>query len=310
MNELQTHWVGEKSWTYRCKFSAGSKIDGTRSVLVFEGLDTFATVRLNGTEILKSENMFIPYHVDVTAEIISDTLNTIEIDFDSALLRAREVGKEHPGHRFIGHQTEPERVGVRKAQCHWGWDWGPKLMTAGPWRPVRLETYVSKVENLWIENTLDEDLNACRGTISAHVDGEIGAKILFTLSNSEGAKVFEAESTPDINGLAQTPFVLQKPALWYPHSYGAQVRYNLEAALVVDDVVLHRIQQKIGFRRAELIQEQDTNGKSFYFRINGIDIFAGGSCWIPADNFTPRISSDRYRQWLTLMVEGNQIMTR
>ena len=120
MNELQTHWVGEKSWTYRCKFSAGSKIDGTRSVLVFEGLDTFATVRLNGTEILKSENMFIPYHVDVTAEIISDTLNTIEIDFDSALLRAREVGKEHPGHRFIGHQTEPERVGVRKAQCQIG----------------------------------------------------------------------------------------------------------------------------------------------------------------------------------------------
>ncbi|KFX95141.1 hypothetical protein V490_04005 [Pseudogymnoascus sp. VKM F-3557] len=310
MNELQTHWVGEKSWTYRCTFSAGSKIDGTRSVLVFEGLDTFATVRLNGTEILKSENMFIPYHIDVTATIISDALNTIEIDFDSALLRAREIGEEHPEHRFIGHQTEPERIGVRKAQCHWGWDWGPKLMTAGPWRPVRLETYVSKVENLWMENTLDEDLNACRGTILAHVDGEIGAKILFTLSTSEGAKVFEAESKPDTNGLAQAPFILQKPSLWYPHGYGAQVRYNLEAVLMVEDVVLHRTQQKIGFRRAELIQEQDANGKSFYFRINGVDIFAGGSCWIPADNFTPRISSDRYRQWLTLMVEGNQIMTR
>src|SRR5690349_23351173 len=112
MNELQTHWVGEKSWTYRCKFSAGPKVDGARSVLVFEGLDTFATVRLNDAEILKSENMFISHHVDVTTELTYDSPNTIEIDFDSALLRAREIGKEHPEHRFIGHQTEPERIGV------------------------------------------------------------------------------------------------------------------------------------------------------------------------------------------------------
>ncbi|OBT52787.1 hypothetical protein VE04_05166 [Pseudogymnoascus sp. 24MN13] len=309
MNELQTHWVGEKRWTYRCKFTAGSKVEGAKTVLVFEGLDTFATVRLNDTGILKSENMFIPYHVDVTSTIAFNSLNTIEIDFESALLRAREIGKEHPEHRFIGHQTEPERIAVRKTQCHWGWDWGPKLMTAGPWRPVRLETYASKIENLWLDSTLDSDLNACIGNMFAHVDGEAGAKVLLTLS-LEGTTVFEAECTPDSKGAIQTPFVLQKPSLWYPHGYGAQTRYVLEASLIIDGVVLHRVEQKIGFRRAELIQEKDPNGKSFYFRINGIDVFAGGSCWIPADNFTPRISSDRYRAWLTLMVEGNQIMTR
>lgn len=309
MNELQTHWVGEKSWTYRCKFTAGSKIEGTKTVLVFEGLDTFATVRLNDTEILKSENMFIPYHVDVTATIAFNSLNTIEIDFESALLRAREIGKEHPEHRFIGHQTEPERIAVRKTQCHWGWDWGPKLMTAGPWRPVRLETYASKIENLWLDSTLDSDLNACRGNIFAHVVGEAGAKVLLTLS-LEGTTVFEVECTSSYKRAIQAPFVLQKPSLWYPHGYGAQTRYVLEASLVINGVALHRVEQRIGFRRVELIQEKDTNGKSFYFRINGIDVFAGGSCWIPADNFTPRISSDRYREWLTLMVEGNQIMTR
>lgn len=285
-------------------------MDGARSVLVFEGLDTFATVRLNEAEILKTENMFIPHHVDVTTELIYDSTNTMEIDFDSALLRAREIGKEHPEHRFIGHQTEPERVGVRKAQCHWGWDWGPKLMTAGPSRPVRLETYVGKIENLRIENNLDDNLKVARGKISAHVDGKTGEKVLLTLSNSEGTRVFEAKCTPDSDGLVQMEFVLEKPSLWYPHGYAAQVRYDMEATLVSKDVLLHHIQQKIGFRRVELIQERDGNGKSFYFRINGIDVFAGGSCWIPADNFTPRISPDRYRQWLTLMVEGNQIMTR
>lgn len=310
MNELQARWVGEKSWTYRCTFSTGPSADGKRSALVFEGLDTFATVRLNGTEILKSENMFIPHHIDVTSRILPNAPNVIEIDFDSALLRARSIRQDHPEHRYIAHQGEPERIGVRKAQYHWGWDWGPKLMTAGPWRPVRLETYMSKVETLWIEPVLDEDLQVCRGEISAHIDGKAGDKVRFTLSTQAGEIVFDAQSTVDSNGLAQTPFVLQKPDLWYPHGYGAQDRYHMEAALLAGDVVLHRIERKIGFRRAELIQEPDSDGKSFYFRINGIDVFAGGSCWIPADSFTPRISSDRYRQWLTLMVEGNQIMTR
>src|SRR5258706_11559287 len=105
MNEVDVQWVGEKSWTYRCEFSAPLQAEGVVTALVFEGLDTFATVRLNGTEILKSDNMFIPYRVNVTAHLRSNATNLLEIYFDSALLRAREIRKLHPEHRFIGHQT-------------------------------------------------------------------------------------------------------------------------------------------------------------------------------------------------------------
>ena len=91
---------------------------------------------------------------------------------------------------------------------------------------------------------------------------------------------------------------------------GPQSRYLFSAKLLSNKICVHEFERKIGFRKAELIQECDEHGKSFYFRINGIDIFAGGSCWIPADNFIPRISPDRYRAWLEMMVEGNQIMTR
>lgn len=310
MNELDVRWVGEKSWTYRCKFVTPLQAEGVIGTLVFEGLDTFATVRLNGTEILKSDNMFIPYRVDITAHLISNATNVLEIDFDSALLRAREIRKQHPEHRYIGHQGEPERIGVRKAQCHWGWDWGPKLMCAGPWRPVRLETFTGRLEHLCIESTLSNDYQECTGRISVECIGHGGDQVQFVIKTEDGNQVFESRTKINSTGSTNVAFNVQKPCLWYPHGYGAQNLYIVEAVLLESNLVVHSVEKRIAFRRAELIQEKDAYGKSFYFKINGIDIFAGGSCWIPADSFIPRISADKYRQWLTLMVESNQIMTR
>lgn len=310
MNELAVHWVAEKSWTYRCEFKTPAGSQGRRTAIVFEGLDTLAKVQLNGRTILSSDNMFISHRVDITADLRADAPNTIEIEFDSALLRAREIRKEHPEHNYIAHQGELDRLGVRKAAYNWGWDWGPRLMTAGPWRPVYLETYDSRIEDTFIEYVLDKDLQLCKGVVSARVDGRKGDQILLVLRSPDGELVFESRCTVGDNSLVQAEFVLQSPSLWYPHGYGAQPRYLLEASLLESGLAVHQVVRKIGFRKAELVQEVDIHGKSFYFRINGIDVFAGGSCWIPADNFVPRISPERYRKWLELMVEGNQVMTR
>lgn len=115
LNEMKVHWVGEKSWSYRCKFSAPEHADGDRIALVFEGLDTFAKVQLNGSNILQSDNMFIPHHVDITPLLNFNTPNTLEIVFDSALLRARDIRREHPEHNYIGHLGEVERLGGEKS---------------------------------------------------------------------------------------------------------------------------------------------------------------------------------------------------
>ena len=90
-----------------------------------------------------------------------------------------------------------------------------------------------------------------------------------------------------------------------------QSRYDL-TALIASDIGLPLVSysKKIGIRRVELVQGLDKFGKSFYFRINNVDVFAGGSCWIPADSFLPAIGAERYKKWLELMFEGNQIMTR
>lgn len=183
-------------------------------------------------------------------------------------------------------------------------------MTAGPWRPVRLERYSSRIEDVSIEYKLDENMKHCSGIISALVDGHAGDEIRLALRSPEGDFIFESQCAVNEDCLIQTPFEIQTLSLWYPHGYGDQPRYYLDAEISTRGKAVHLMTRRIGFRRAELIQEPDIYGKSFYFRINGVDVFAGGNCWIPADCFTPRLSEEKYRQWVALMVEGNQIMTR
>jgi beta-mannosidase len=314
MNEHEAIWVDESSWSYKCTFptSSTAQQSGARIALVLEGLDTFATVKLNGIVIVSSDNMFIRHKVDITAHISSNlqATNILQIDFDSALVRGREIIKEHPEHAFNHRQGGVERLGVRKAQYHWGWDWGPKYMTAGPWRPVRLETYCSRVDDLSVEYNLAEDFVSCGGVISVRVDGFGRQQVCLILRDSREQLVFQTDSEVSANGLVQAPFSFQNPELWYPHGYGSQPLYTLACELIAGGNVVQTLTKKIGFRTVELIQEPDPFGKSFYFRINGIDVFAGGSCWIPADNFIPRISPEKYRAWMELMVESNQIMTR
>ncbi|KAI0384778.1 glycoside hydrolase family 2 protein [Hypomontagnella monticulosa] len=307
LNELAVHWIAEKDWAYKVQFKrpAAPAEDGSVVTdLVFEGLDTFATVLLNGTEILKSDNMFLSHRVDISDHLKDD--NTLEIKFESAMLRGRELVEEHSHeHTFYVRQTEVSRVPVRKAQYNWGWDWGPILMTAGPWRPVFLEQYVLRVDDVWTHCEVSEDLKSCSGQIFAKVTNA-GSNPVTLLLSLKGTTVWEKKCAVDSNGLAEADFRIDNPELWYPFEYGAQVRYELKATLGSND----EKSKLIGFRRSELVQEKDEFGKSFYFCINGIDVFSGGSCWIPADSFLSQIPAQRYRDWMKLLVEGNQNMLR
>ena len=119
-NELKCEWVGEKSWTYRTTLpTAPAPKTGRKAVLAFDGLDTFAHVRLNGQTILKSDNMWIPYRVDITTTLKEGNENVLEIDFASALLEARKIKDAHPEHKWVGFNGDMARLAVRKAQYHW-----------------------------------------------------------------------------------------------------------------------------------------------------------------------------------------------
>ena len=118
-NELVVQWIGEERWTYRTTF-AGQKVpEGAKAVLAFDGLDTFATVMLNGTTVLESDNMFLPYRVDVTETLRQEGENELVITFDSAYLRGWKLVERYPEHKWGCWNGDNSRLAVRKAQYHW-----------------------------------------------------------------------------------------------------------------------------------------------------------------------------------------------
>ncbi|KAF1970035.1 glycoside hydrolase [Bimuria novae-zelandiae CBS 107.79] len=315
-NELSVRWVAEESWTYRTTFPTptSSSNPGTTTVLKFGGLDTFAHVYLNGKTLLESDNMFVEHVVDVTGKISASESeeNVLEIVFESARQKGLELVEQHKEHRFIVHQTEISRGPVRKAQYHWGWDWGPILMSAGPWKPIVLETFESKIVDVWVEYEIDDELKQVEGKVFVEIEGEGKPEAVIEKDGREVEKLSEWKPTVK-KGVLSAEFEIPDAELWWPRGYGKQALYNVAVSLrssTDDHTVIDTASKTTGFRKVELVQEDDSHGTSFFFRINNVDAFCGGSCWIPSDSFLTRTKPDTYRAWIKQAADGNQAMVR
>lgn len=118
-NELECEWVAERSWTYKIDLPpVKDSGNGVRHVLAFDGLDTFATVKLDGETILQSDNMFIYHRVDITKKLKTSGGSVLEIDFKPALAEAQKIKDAHPEHKWVGFNGDMARLAVRKAQYH------------------------------------------------------------------------------------------------------------------------------------------------------------------------------------------------
>lgn len=190
-----------------------------------------------------------------------------------------------------------------------GWDWGPTLLTCGPWRPVNLEIYESRIADVSAHTVVDKSLGSADVKVTAEVEGKAD-KVRFDIS-LDGKQV-ASETMSSTSGVATASFNIQKPELWYPIRYGKQPLYDVKATLLSGDDEVDTVSKRIGLRRAELIQRplKEQPGTSFFFEVNNIPIYCGGSDWIPADNFIPRISRQRYYDWVKLVADGNQFMIR
>jgi beta-mannosidase len=182
-------------------------------------------------------------------------------------------------------------------------------MTSGPWQPVRLETFHVRIASVRVDYDLSNTLDKVTGQITVDTRGTSAVKLNVSISHDDHL-VYEQTVSSAVGGVTVVDFELSEPKLWFPHGYGDQPLYTCTARLTTDEWVLDTCSKTIGFRRGELIQNPDEVGKTFYFRINGVDIFCGGSCWIPADSFTPRITKEKYRSWLQTIIDGYQVMIR
>lgn len=328
LNELEVRWVGDQKWEYRTTFPTPRDLLDAQPTapvtadLVFEGLDTFATVSLNGKVILEADNMFISHRVNVNEFLTMDEAdNTLEITFDSARKRGLQLVKEHPEHEFIVHQTEVSRGPVRKAQYHWGWDFGPILMTSGPWKPIRLETYVCRIDSVRVDYEVDVSRGE-PGEISVVVESLCSlddANLIVEVLDAQDNVLRTSSPQPipnvscDSNHPTTTHFTLPGTSLslWWPRNYGPQTLYRIRALLSSSTTTATTIHtQTLGFRKAELIQTHDSLGRSFYFRVNNLPIFCGGSNWIPASIFLPSLTASSYTTHLASVAASNQTMIR
>lgn len=319
LNELSVRWIGDEIWTYKTTFKAPPDYGepGVVTILLFEGLDTFASVHLNGQLVLESDNMFVAHQINITGRLQGGG-NTLEIVFESARKVGLELVKQHQEHRFIVHQTEVSRGPVRKAQYQWGWDWGPILLTCGPWKPIMLKTIKSELSELSVQYKLAPDLKSADMTTKVFCRGPITGVDFTVVNTSTGvvvaSKHIDLQETHEDVVSVEANLQIDGIELWWPRGYGSQELYKIQADATALQTLADTCSKTFGFRKVELIQEPDTyDGKeatSFYFRINNVDIFIGGSCWIPADSLLTQITPNAYKSWVELAAKGNQSMLR
>jgi len=310
-NETLVQWVGESDWMYRCMFTV-SMADRTdeQTALCFDGLDTFATVWLNGRCIHTSDNMFLAYRIAV-APYLQEGENTLLLVFESALRCGKEREATH-GKQAVWN-GDASRVYVRKAQYHYGWDWGPTLLTAGPWRPVRLERYYARIATLACPVEIMPDLKSARIRVDALCETSQGANTSLRIAlYGPNEEVIAQQTLPVSGNSVHHTFELSNPQLWWPRGYGEQPLYRVVATLHARTETCDRSEKRVGIRRLALIQQPLTTeeGTTFFFEINNTPIYCGGANWIPADSFLPSITPERYRAWLQLAADAHMTMLR
>lgn len=156
---------------------------------------------------------------------------------------------------------------------------------------------------------MHESLTSAEIVLKADIEGQ-ASTVRFSISFND--KTIMTEVMMVVDGFATATLRIQNPKLWYPAGYGLQPLYTLSATVLYGDDERDVVQKRFGLRRAEVVQRdlQEAPGKTFCFRINNIPTFCGGSNWIPGDSFLPRVREQKYRDWMKLLVNSNQIMLR
>jgi beta-mannosidase len=198
---------------------------------------------------------------------------------------------------------------VRKSQCNFGWDWGPKLVTCGILGDIKLIGFdVARLDNINIKQTHSENKVDLVVEVFAEVltDDPLKAQVCITHEGDEVA----FEETTLMDGQGQSSITIDNPLLWWPNGHGEQPLYQVEVQLLNEEKLLDSINNNIGLRMLNLVRNEDQWGESFHFECNGVPFFAKGSNWIPADTFITRVSDQDYIRLLQAAKDTHHNMIR
>ena len=312
-NEQRIQWVAESDWVYRRSFRCPPDFSAQEKIfLICEGLDTLATVVLNGNKLGHASNMFRRYEWEVKPFLEPDGENELIITFSSPV---KYVKEKHAIRPLPGvPQAIPGGPYLRKAPCQFGWDWGPQLPPIGIWRDIRLEgRSEARLAEVHLRQNHTDGEVIVEARIAIEQWGETPLSAILCITSPNGEIVEQRlENIKQNQAILSAP--IPNPELWYPNGYGGQPLYQVEISLLETGRSLGQLldekRYQIGLRTVQLRQEQDQWGRSFVFVVNGIPILCKGSNWIPADSFPTRITDERLEGLIRSAAEAHQNMLR
>ncbi|TCC59498.1 glycoside hydrolase family 2 protein [Kribbella pittospori] len=298
-NEGKLAWIGRTDWSYRTTFDWAADGHAVQE-LVADGLDTAATVTLNGTELGKTCNQHRGYRFDVTGLLVAEG-NELVIDFAGPVRTAEELAES------LGlwpHTNHHPYNAIRKMASNFGWDWGPDVATAGIWRPIRLESWSDvRIDSVRPLAGLDGD----RGVLTTHVAlaWADGATEGTTVTVEVGGTTV-SEKVAAGTGTVQLTSTVESVDAWWPRGYGEQPLYDVAVAL--DDRDSWR--GRVGFRNITLNVAPDKDGGPFVLSVNDKPIYVRGANWIPDDAFVTRLNRPTYETSLQDAVDAGMNLLR
>jgi len=321
LNERGVQWVDKEDWMYETYFDVNHEIFSKKNIrLHFMGLDTYVHVYLNGERILEGDNMFREWKIDIKDKL-KEKENKLEVFFRSPIKEDIPKFDSYP-YRYQTGPDQSQQGGVfnktvspfaRKAGYHYGWDWGPRLVTSGIWRPVYLEAWDdARIENIFIRQ---KDITKQKAVISVETEilanndirnAQIKVKDPYT-GNIYGSVSKDLQKG---NNKITVDFTINNPKLWWSNGLGEAHLYDFNTEVASGSKTLDTHSIKTGLRSIKVITEPDKDGSPLYFELNGVPIFAKGANLVPGDNFLPRITREKYEQTVLDAYNANMNMLR
>ncbi len=317
-NESKIQWVGEQNWWYKTMLNLSDYKHYDNVQLVFEGLDTYAKVYLNDTLCLSADNMYRTWTIDLKKDgkfLYSGLEHNKNIDLSILFLAPEPI--EQKKSDSLTYTLPDKRAFTRKAPFHYGWDWGAKILTAGIWKPVKL--------NLWndmrlktMQITPDFDLfdfdsdSILNVTLGFSVELEKASDYSVQLLNTKTNKVVAEKAFQQAKGVHSGTLSFQEKDvnLWWCNGMGEAYLYDYQLRLLKNNKLIDTLSQRVGYRKIELVQETDSIGRSFYFRLNNRPVFVKGANYIPSDHFSSRVKPKQQKRLLDQALWANMNMIR
>lgn len=311
-NESRLQWLEKKDWIFEKNFDATPEMQSATHVeLVLKGLDTYAEVYMNEVLIISADNMFRTWQADIR-NFIRPKDNHLKIYFTSPL--SKEKTASELSYADFPDVNNTLRMFSRKAQFHYGWDWGPRFVSCGlqnaeiiTWSNVIMRDMSIK------QLSLANDLAHLQGQVVIESDADnknVNVDMLFgDILSSQKAILSAGLNTISID------INIPNPIRWWTHNLGKPHLYDVKTTITNPEngktaVKWAESSIKYGIRTIELVQDKDSKGETFYFKLNGIPIFAKGSNMIPLNIFQERVTSEHIDQIINSATEANMNMLR